>query len=95
LTPTTYNYSNKPDKTRPDSSMLQSRCDLKAKIQASKDQHKLDIQKAMSFDRSAINPPVIASASKFPRPSPGKVGGVTTDMRRDTGAGAKTTSYKV
>ena len=50
--------------------------DLQARIQATKDQHKLDIKKAMNFDRISIKPPIIAQ--KLPRPEPGKHASIST-----------------
>jgi len=44
--------------------------DLAAKIQATKDQHKMDIKKAMDFDKTTIKPPMITA--KLPRPDAGK-----------------------
>jgi len=50
--------------------------DLSAKIQATKDQHKLDLKKAMNFDRMSIKPPIIAQ--KLPRPEPSKYTAITS-----------------
>ena len=50
--------------------------DLQSRIQATKDQHKLDIKKAMSFDQISVKPPVVAK--KLPRPDPGKYASIST-----------------
>jgi hypothetical protein len=64
------------DRTSYDSVLASSRSagDLQARIQATKDQHKLDIKKAMDFDRTALKPPIICQ--KLPRPEPGKYSGL-------------------
>jgi hypothetical protein len=48
--------------------------DLHARIQATKDQHKLDIKNAMDFDRTSLKPPIIGQ--KLPRPEPSKYSGL-------------------
>jgi len=53
-----------------------SSADLSARIQATKDQHKLDIKKAMDFDRTALKPPIISQ--KLPRPEPGKYSNISS-----------------
>merc|ERR1712110_1169007 len=53
-----------------------SSADLSARIQATKDQHKLDIRKAMDFDRTAMKPPIITQ--KLPRPEPGKYSNISS-----------------
>merc|ERR1711974_521592 len=49
---------------------------LSPRIQATKDQHKLDIKKAMDFDRTALKPPIISQ--KLSRPEPGKYSNISS-----------------
>jgi len=74
---TTYSTSTI-DRSRSDAMLPSSMVtgDLSAKIQATKDQHKLDLKKAMNFDRMSIKPPIIAQ--KLPRPEPSKYTAITS-----------------
>jgi len=66
------------DRSRSEATIVNSKssADLSARIQATKDQHKLDIKKAMDFDRTTLKPPIISQ--KLPRPEPGKYSGTSS-----------------
>ena len=66
------------DRSRSEAAIANSKssADLSARIQATKDQHKLDIKKAMDFDRAALKPPIISQ--KLPRPEPGKYSSISS-----------------
>jgi len=66
------------DRSRSEATIANSKssADLSARIQATKDQHKLDIKKAMDFDRTAMKPPIISQ--KLPRPEPGKYSNISS-----------------
>merc|ERR1712192_217360 len=66
------------DRSRSEATIVNSKssADLSARIQATRDQHKLDIKKAMDFDRTALKPPIISQ--KLPRPEPGKYSNISS-----------------
>jgi len=68
------------DRSRSEATIANSKssADLSARIQATKDQHKLDIKKAMDFDRTTLKPPIITQ--KLPRPEPGKYSNLSSSM---------------
>merc|ERR1719336_3082802 len=68
------------DRSRSEATIANSKssADLSARIQATKDQHKLDIKKAMDFDRTTLKPPIITQ--KLPRPEPGKYSNLSSSV---------------
>merc|ERR1719323_178519 len=68
------------DRSRSEATIANSKSSagLSARIQATKDQHKLDIKKAMDFDRTTLKPPIITQ--KLPRPEPGKYSNLSSSM---------------
>merc|ERR1719430_2366693 len=81
LTSSSNTFSNHLERTKSDSTMLAARTDLKAKIEATKDRHKMEIKKAMDFDRSSMKP--LALTPKLPRPDHGKYTGGMASMSRE------------
>merc|ERR1711981_74937 len=77
-TPSYSSPSSLLDRSRSEATIANSKssADLSARIQATKDQHKLDIKKAMDFDRTALKPPIISQ--KLPRPEPGKYSNISS-----------------
>jgi len=91
-TPATSYSSSLLDRSRSEAVIANSKssADLSARIQATKDQHKLDIKKAMDFDRTSLKPPIISQ--KLPRPEPGKysnLSSMTSTMERSEREGRR------